>query len=93
MLSENLDAFLPDFSQTAVLTVGSTSKSIQVIFDEDYVGMEIGAEGRSLTATCKTSDAEGANHRSLLEVGSKTYKVQSVHPIMDGQFTELVLKE
>jgi hypothetical protein len=93
MLSENLDIFLADFSQLSMLTIGSTSKSIPILFDEEYMGMELGAEGRSLSATCKTSDVLGANHRSQLQIGSKTYKVESVRPIMDGQFTELVLKE
>lgn len=90
---EDLDIFLADFSQQAVLTIGSTLKSIKVIFDEDYTPMDlVGAEGRSLTATCKSSDVRGASHRSLLQIGSKNYKVESVQPVMDG-FTELVLKE
>lgn len=91
---EDLDIFLADFSQQAVLTIGSTLKSIKVIFDEDYTPMDlVGAEGRSLTATCKSSDVRGATHRSLLQIGSFTYKVESVRPTMDGLFTELILKE
>lgn len=93
MLSENLDIFLSDFGQPATLISGATSKSLLVIFDEEYLGMGLGAEGRSITATCKTADALHVNHRSLLQVAGKTYKVQSVHPIMDGHFTELLLKE
>lgn len=93
MLSENLNVFLSDFGQPAMLVSGSTSKSVSVIFDEEYLGMELGAEGRSITATCKTSDCTGVNHRSLFQVAAKTYKVEGVHPIMDGAFTELVLKE
>lgn len=75
------------------MAIGSTLKSIKVIFDEDYTPMDlVGAEGRSLTATCKSSDVRGANHRSLLQIGSLTYKVEGIHPTMDG-FTELILKE
>lgn len=91
MLNENLDTFLLDFSVGAILTIGSTSKSINVIFDEEYMGISLGAEGRSLTATCKTSDVLGVNHRTTLVLGGKTYKVEALQPIMDGQFTQLVL--
>lgn len=89
---EDLDVFLGDFAVDAVLIIGSTSRQIKVIFDEEYIGMEfVGAEGRSLTATCKSTDVLGANHRSQLQIGSKVYKVDSVRP-SDG-FTELLLKE
>lgn len=91
MLSEDLDVFLLDFSQQAILTIGSTSKSISIIFDEEYTGMELGAEGRTITATCKTEDIDGINHRSLLILSGKTYKIVAVQPIMDGQFTQLIL--
>lgn len=91
MLNENLDTFLLDFSVAAILTIGSRIESINVIFDEEYMGMELGVEGRSLTATCKTSDVLLANHRATLTLGGKTYKVEALQPIMDGQFTQLVL--
>lgn len=92
MINEDLNIFLTDFALPAVLTVGTTSKSIPILFDEEYVGMELGAEGRSLTATCKSSDVLGANHRSQLQIAGKVYRIEGVRPIMDGQFTELVLK-
>lgn len=89
---EDLDIFLGDFAIDAVLIIGGIPRPITVLFDEEYIGMElVGAEGRSLTATCKSTDAQGANHRSQLQIGNKTYKVESVRPA-DG-FTELLLKE
>lgn len=91
---EDLDIFLGDFAVDAALIIGSTSRQVKVLFDEEYIGMElVGAEGRSLTATCKSIDALGAKHRSQLQIGSRIYKIESVRPSMDGQFTELVLKE
>lgn len=94
MFDEDLDIFLGDFSVAAQLLIGSDLKSISVLFDEEYADMSlVGAEGRSLTATCKSSDVQGASHRSLLQIGSRTYKVEGIHPIMDGAFTELMLKE
>lgn len=92
MLAENFDVFLADFSIDAVLIQGTTNTNIKVIFDEEYLGMNLGVEGREITAFGKSSDMTGVDRRYQLAIGSKTYSIMGVHPVGDGAFTELQLK-
>lgn len=92
MLNENLDLYLADFSVLATLIQGTTSRTLKVIFDEEYLGMNLGVEGREITAFGKTSDLNGVDRRYQLIVGGKTYAIVGVHQLGDGAFTELQLK-
>ena len=91
MLIEDLDTFLTDFATT--ITVGVTE--YQCIFNIENSPMGIGAEGREITATLKTSDITTANirHNTTVIIDSKTYTVIGIQPIDDGKFSDLVLRE
>lgn len=89
MISENLDLFLVDFALTATLN----GKTIRVLFDENFLSFELGAEGRSITATGKTSDLEGTRHGDAIEINGRSFQVVGVQPQGDGAFTQLVLKQ
>lgn len=90
MLNENLDVFL-DTSHFAV-TATLDGVSVKVLFDDTFLAMELGAEGRSVTALGKTSDLGNANHGDPIVINSLTYRVAGVQPQGDGAFTLLVLK-
>lgn len=90
MLQENLDLFLTDFVVEATLN-GTTP--LRVFFDEEYSPIEFGATGHSITATTKTDSVQTVHSGDTLIINGKTYKILEIHPIMDGKFTELVLKE
>lgn len=93
-MTEDLDVFLTDFSQAATIVSGGTNRDIQIIFDLEGTFLEsVGAEGRSITATAKTSDLNGVRHRDTLITDGKTYQIIGIVPIMDGKFTDLQLKE
>lgn len=92
MIGENLDDFLGDFAVAATLTTTSGSTNLNVIFDENYMPLEIGAEGREITAYCKASDVLGVVHSDTLTVDAIAYRIAQVRPLDDGKFTELLLK-
>ncbi|MGL5805956.1 MAG: hypothetical protein ACRC11_11015 [Xenococcaceae cyanobacterium] len=89
MKSENLNLFLNDFAVDANIN----GILVKVLFDEEYLPLELGAEGRALTATGKTEDLKTIRHGMAISIEGKNYSVVGVHPIMDGKFTELELKE
>lgn len=90
MLTENLDLFLSDFGVNATLNGVTT---LRVLFEREYSPIEFGAEGHSITATTRTDAVSGVHHGDSLLIEGHTYKVIGIHPIQDGKFTELVLKE
>jgi hypothetical protein len=92
-LTEDLEVFMGDFAQPATIPQPSTTLSLAVIFDDEGVVMDIGVEGRSITATAKTSDLAGVKHGDSLITGGETYEIVGIVPIQDGKFTELQLKE
>ena len=92
MITDDLDVFLEEWGETAICK----GQNIQVIFDNDYSPM-LGdfAEGRTITACAKTSEVETLliEHLDLISIRGKNYRVDGVHPAMDGRFTDLVLSE
>lgn len=95
-MQENLDLFLTDFGVVGTLTARLRSPSVaevRVLFDEEYTPIEFGAEGHSITATTRTDFVQNVHHGDTLAINGKTYKIIGIHPIMDGRFTELVLKD
>ena len=66
--------------------------AVKVIFDDTFAAMELGAEGRSITALGKTSDLSTVSHGDEIAINSLTYRVVGVQPQGDGRFTLLVLK-
>lgn len=96
MLEENLNSFFVDFADDAVLWKFSPplgKQLIAVIFDEEFVEMALGAEGRRITATCIGDMVETIRHKDVLQVKGKTYEVEGTHPIDDGAITQLNLRE
>ena len=98
MKGENLNLFLNDFAVDAAIngttpSGGNLPTLVKVLFDEEYLPLELGAEGRALTATGKTEDLKAIRHKTTIAIEGKNYSVVGVHPIMDGKFTELELKE
>lgn len=91
MLNENLDTFL-DLDHFAV-TVTLDGVAVKVIFDDTFAAMELGAEGRSITALGKTSDLSQVSHGDAITINSLTYRVVGIQPQGDGAFTLLVLKQ
>lgn len=90
MLNENLDTFL-DTSHFA-LTATLNGVSVRVLFDDTFAAMELGAEGRSITALGKSSDLSNVSHGDPIVINSLTYRVAGVQPQGDGAFTLLILK-
>jgi hypothetical protein len=90
-LSEDLDQFLTDFATT--ITVGVAE--YQCIFNIEHSPMGIGAEGKEITATVKSSDVTTADihHNTAVTLEGKAYTVIGIQPIDDGKFTDLVLRE
>jgi hypothetical protein len=88
MIEENLDIFLDDFGVTS--TAGNFS--FRLIFDEEHSPMELGAEGRQIIATAKTTDIATFSHGDALIILGTSYRIIGIRPIMDGKFTELDLK-
>lgn len=85
---ENLDVFFKDFGIVATFA----SSDFLVIFDEFHTQMDLGAEGRSIIATAKTSDTKNCNHGDTLTIEQRDYIIVGIRPIEDGKFTELDLK-
>lgn len=96
MLLENLDVFfsMDEFAVAAILTSQAGSAEVKVIFDKEYIGMsDFEAEGRRITALCKSADVVEVHHQDLIEIEGTTYAIAGIQPVDDGKITELVLKE
>lgn len=96
MLEEDLNSFFIDFADKANLWKFSPptgKRSIEVIFDEEFVEMALGAEGRRITATCIGAAVNAVSHKDVLQVKGNTYEVEGVHPIDDGAIAQLNLRE
>lgn len=88
--SNELDQYLEDFGTVAVIN----QNEITVIFDDDFATFtEFEAEGRSITATLKTSEMQGIQRNDTVIINNKPYKIKAIHPAQDGKFTELILGE
>ncbi len=89
-LENDLQSFLQDFGETAILEGGD---EVNVIFDNEYVaasllGVEV--ETANATATGLTSDLENLVHENTVEIRGVTYRIVGVQP--DGQgMTVLIL--
>jgi hypothetical protein len=105
MLLEDLDPFLIEFGLTATVLFSGGTRSLRVLFDEENEAVNFGtasirindAEGRSLIACAKSSDCVDFHHGNTINITfedttSRTFKIVGIEPIMDGKFTELVLK-
>ncbi|MCG9891097.1 MAG: hypothetical protein MH252_08480 [Thermosynechococcaceae cyanobacterium MS004] len=103
MLGDEVGVFfdLGEFAQTA--SVGG--RSFLVIFAEsfdptymrdmfDYMQERVGAtaQARNIQAIAKTSDCDNLTGATLA-IGGKSYLVQQVYPIEDGQLSTIVLNE
>lgn len=96
MSIEIIDDFFStdDFAVVATYTPsGGQPKSINVIYDNDYVaslmeGIEV--ENTSPAVLCKTSDILNVKHGDTLVVNSITYKIIEVKPDGTG-ITTLIL--
>jgi glutamyl-tRNA reductase len=92
MIEDNLDAFLDEFGEPAIIK----SKTVQVIFDNDYQPMMADfSEGRTITACIKSSDVEllKIEHLDSISIRNKKYRIDGVHPAMDDKFKDLILTE
>ncbi len=91
MFNEDLDAFLNESEFSTPITIEGIT--YQCIFNIENAPMAVGAEGREIVATIKTSDAVGIKHDAIVEVNSQSYIVIGVQPFDDGVFTDLILRE
>lgn len=93
MLIEDFDFIsTDDFAVTASASIAGVVTSVDVIFDDEYTPMGIDAEGRQITAYCKSSAIAGIAHRDTLTLSQTLYEIVGVHPEGDGCYTELLLK-
>ncbi|MEG3437695.1 hypothetical protein V0288_11245 [Pannus brasiliensis CCIBt3594] len=88
MIEETLSSFFEDFG---VVARRADNSEFLVFFDESHSPMEVGAEGRSIVATCPTSEAN-FDHGDTLEIDGKSYSIVGVRPVDDGKITELDLR-
>jgi hypothetical protein len=90
-MNENLDLFfrLDDFAVEGTLASGVKVKGI---FDQEFLAMEMGAEGRNITFTGKTSDFTGLHHGDTITIATIPYKIVGIEPQGDGKVTDLILK-
>ncbi len=103
MLNEDLDPFFADFAVAATLLQGvppeQTETDLLCIFDKDYQPLGLvaaGAEGRSVTALCRSVDVASAKHGDRLIVNGQAYPIVEVQAANEGAgstLTELVLRE
>ena len=92
MIQDDLTVFLQEFGEPAT----ANSQSVQVIFDQDYAPfMGNYTEGRSLIACIDTDDLNVLNlkHFDTIVIRSIPYRIESIQPIQDGRFTDLILSE
>lgn len=89
MLTENLDVFFRDLGTPA--KVGN--RTINVLFDDAYSELELGAENRRIEARCKSGDAIALARGDPIEINNKTYKILQIYPVEDGVFSDLILAE
>jgi hypothetical protein len=90
-MDENLDVFfrLSDFAVEATL---ASEVKIAGIFDQEFLAMEMGAEGRHITFTGKTSDFTELRHGDIITIATIPYKLIGIEPQGDGKITDLILK-
>lgn len=90
-MQENLNAFFGDFDQEAVIG----NSNFRVFFSRTGGLLDLGAEGRRITALATTGDVAAVRHGDKLTTGnpSKTYEIVGIDPVQDGLFTLLLLKE
>jgi len=76
---------------TAVITIGGSASTIQVIFNNEYfeIAEGIGVEGTQPVITCRSSDVANVDQGDTVVINSVTYTVQNVMPDNTG-FTQLV---
>ena len=89
MFEEDLEVFFNEFATTATLENGT---EIKVIFDRSSDPMGLGTEGRELKATCRTEDVSNLNHQENITI-DKVYTIIRINLQMDGNITQLILKE
>jgi hypothetical protein len=81
-----------EFAVAAVYTpITGTAKTINVIFDREYVDTPMGMAASRISCLCKTSDTIGMVPRETLVIEGTTYKIKGpLHPTADGT-TEIEL--
>jgi hypothetical protein len=103
VLNEPLDPFFADFAVPATLKQGTPPEDAETdllcIFDKDYQPLGLvaaGAEGRSITALCRSADVASAKHGDTFVVDGQAYPIIEIQPASEGAgdtLTELVLRE
>jgi len=87
---DDLPSFLQDFGETAILEGGG---EVTVIFDDEFVAaspLDQEVESTKPQAIGLSSDLEGVEHETTIEIRGVTYRIVGIHP--DGQgMTTLIL--
>lgn len=81
---DDIDIFFADFGEDALLlSAGAGSKTIKVIFDNNYQAVNIYTgviESAGPHATAKTRDVTGVAHGDILEIDGGTYYIKGIQP-------------
>lgn len=94
-MAADLSVFFADYGVSATYTHAAVPATISVIFDNEYVPMNLGGvevESLGPAATCKSSDVSAAAHGDTLTVDSVTYYIKGIHPDGTG-ITLLILSK
>ena len=89
MIQENLEIFFKEFAVQGTLAGGAV---ISGIFDQDFLQMDIGVEGRLITFLAKSMDVDGLHHGDTITINSIPYGIVGIEPRDDGIITDLILK-
>jgi len=89
MIQENLAVFFDEFAVQGELSNGTF---ISGIFDQEFLQMDIGVEGRSITFLAKSTDVSSLHHGDTITINSIPYGIVGIEPRDDGKITDLILK-
>ena len=89
MIQENLEIYFKEFAVQGELLDGTF---ISGIFDQEFLQMDIGVEGRQITFCAKSTDVTDLHHGDTITINSIPYSIVGIEPQGDGAITDLVLK-
>lgn len=89
MIQENLEIYFKEFAVQGELSNGTF---ISGIFDQEFLQMDIGVEGRQITFCAKSTDVGSLHHGDTITINAIAYSIVGIEPQGDGAITDLVLK-